>query len=130
MPYLQRRRCLFGHSAGEVAAATLVGSEAPRSDVLELAAEVQGLRRVLQRLAGTILWDSANPDATAVAKLIVEAQPLEIAQDKALTETVCANAAATAVEGTVVQARPLGIAQYSALTESEIAVSSGEAGSY
>ena len=42
MPYLQRRRCLFGHSAGEVAAALLVGSEAPRDDVLVLAAEVRG----------------------------------------------------------------------------------------
>ena len=40
MPYLQRRRCLFGHSAGEVAVALLVGREAPRDDVLELAEEV------------------------------------------------------------------------------------------
>ena len=36
-PYLQRRRCLFGHSAEEVAAALLVGSEAPCVDVLDLA---------------------------------------------------------------------------------------------
>ena len=46
-PHLQRRRCLFGHPAEEAAAALLVGSEAPRDDVLELAAEVQGLRRVV-----------------------------------------------------------------------------------
>ena len=32
--YLQRRRCLFGHSAEEVAAALLEGSEDPRDDVL------------------------------------------------------------------------------------------------
>ena len=67
-PYFQRRRCFFGPSAEEVAAALLVGSEAPRGDVLELAAEVQGLRRVVQRLDGTIMWDRASPAATAVAK--------------------------------------------------------------
>ena len=44
-PNLQRRRCLFGHSAGEVAAALLVGFEAPRDDVLEVAEEVHELRR-------------------------------------------------------------------------------------
>ena len=54
-PYLQRRRCLFGHSAEEAEAALLVGGEAPRGDVLVLAAEVQELRRVVQRLAGTIM---------------------------------------------------------------------------
>ena len=53
--HFQRRRWLFGHSE-EVAAALLEGSEAPRDDVLELAAEVQGLRRVVQRLARTIMW--------------------------------------------------------------------------
>ena len=39
-PYLQRRPCLFGHSAEEVVAALLVGSEASRDDVFVLAAEV------------------------------------------------------------------------------------------
>ena len=72
-PNLQRRRCLFGHSTEEAAAALLVGSKAPRDDVLELAAEVQGLRRVVQRLA------------TAVAKHVVEARPPENAKDKTLT---------------------------------------------
>ena len=56
------------HSAEEVAAALLVGSEDPRGDVLELAAEVQGLKRVVQRLAGTIMWDRASPAAIAVAE--------------------------------------------------------------
>ena len=82
-PYPQRRRCLFAHSAEEVPAALLVGSEAPRDDVLELTAEVRGLRRVVQRLAGTIMWGRASPAATAVAE--------EIAKDKALTEEVCAD---------------------------------------
>ena len=72
---------VFGHSAEEVAAALLVGSEDPRDDVLELVAEVQGLRRVVQRFAGTIMWDRASPAATAVAE--------EIARDKGLTEEVC-----------------------------------------
>ena len=72
-PYFQRRRCLFGCSAEKVAAALLVGSKAPRDDVLELAAEVQGLRRAVQRLAGTVMWDRASPAATAVAKPVVEA---------------------------------------------------------
>ena len=116
---------LLGHSAGEEVAALLMGSEAPRGDVLEHAAEVQGLRRVVQRLAGTIILDRANLAATTVALLVVKAQLQEIAKDKALTETAFANAAATAL---VVEARPLGIAQNSALTESEIAVSYGEAG--
>ena len=83
-PYLQCRRCLFGYSTEEVAAALLVESEAPRDDVLELAAEVQGLRRVVQRLAGTIMWDRANPAATAVAKPAVGARPPEVAKDKTL----------------------------------------------
>ena len=68
----------------------LVGSEAPLDDVLELAAEVQRLRWVVQRLAGTIKWDRASPAATAVEKPVVEAWPPEIAKDKALTETVFA----------------------------------------
>ena len=53
--------------AEEVAAALLVGGEAPRVDVLELAADVQGLRHVVQRLAGTIMRDCADPASTAVA---------------------------------------------------------------
>ena len=84
---MAHQSCLFGHSAGEVAAALLVGSEAPRSDVREFAAEVQGLRRVVQKLAGTIMWDRANPAATAVAKSVVEAWPLGIAQFSASTES-------------------------------------------
>ena len=60
---------------------SLVGCEDPRDDVLELAAEVQVPRRVVQRLAGTIMWDRASPAATAVAE--------EIARDKALTEEIC-----------------------------------------
>ena len=60
------------------------------------------------------MWDRASPAATAVAKPVVEARPQEIANDKALTETVCANAAATAVEEPAVEARPRGIAQHSA----------------
>ena len=75
-PHLHRRRCLFGHSAGEVAAALLVGSEAPRDDVLELEDEVQELRRVVQRLA-----DWASLAATAVAKPAVDAPLPEIAKD-------------------------------------------------
>ena len=99
--YLPRRRCLFVHSAEEVAAALLVGSEAPRDDVLELAAEMQELRRVVQRLAGTIVWDRVNPAASAVAKPAVEARLLEVAKDKTLTETVCADPAAATIESEV-----------------------------
>ena len=82
-PNLPRRRCLFGHSAGEVAAALLVGSEAPRDDVLELADEVQE-----QRLVGAVVWDRASLAATAAAKPNVEARPPEIAKDSALTGSV------------------------------------------
>ena len=42
---------------------------------LELAAEVQRLRRVVQRLAGTIMWDRASPAATVAE---------ETARDKSL----------------------------------------------
>ena len=77
-PYLQSRRCLFGHSAGEVAPALLVGSEAPRDDVLGLADEAEELRRVVQRLAWAIAWDRASLAAAAVAKPAVDAGPPEI----------------------------------------------------
>ena len=108
-PYLQRRRCLFGHSAEvQVAAALLVGGEAPSVDVLELAADVQRLRRVVQRLAGTIMWDRANPPATAVAKYAVEARPPEVARGETLTETVCANAADATVGDLLVKLGLLG----------------------
>ena len=60
-----------------------MGSEAQHDDVFELAAEVQGPRRVVQRLARTIKWDRASPAAIAVAE--------EIAKDKAKTEKVCAD---------------------------------------
>ena len=46
--HLQRRRSLFRHSEEELVAALLVRSEAPRDEALELAAEVQELRRVVQ----------------------------------------------------------------------------------
>ena len=121
--YLQRRRCFFSHSAEKVAAALLVGDEASRVDVLELAADVQGLRRLVQRLARTITWDRDNPAATAVAKSAVEARPPEVARDETLTETVCANAADATVGEPVGEARRLGIAQ------SEVEGSTGEAGS-
>ena len=81
-PCLQRRRCFFDHSAEEVAVALLVGSEDPRDDVLELAAEVQGLRGVVQRLAGTIMWDRASPAATAVAVEAVTLVPRELVQQR------------------------------------------------
>ena len=74
-PYLQRRRCLFGRSAEEVAGALLVGSEDPRDNALELSSEVQGLRRVVQRLAGTVMWDRVSPAATAVAEEIARDKP-------------------------------------------------------
>ena len=76
---------------GREAAALLVRCEAPRGDVLELAAEVQELRRVVQRLAGAIMCDRVNPAATAVAKLVVEAGPVGIAQ--------CGTTTDPAVEG-------------------------------
>ena len=50
--HLQRRRCLFRHSEEELVAALLVRSEAPRDEALELAAEVQELRRVVQTGGG------------------------------------------------------------------------------
>ena len=97
-----------------------MGSNAPRDDVLELAAEVQGLKRLVQRLAGTIILAT-----TAIARSVVEARPPEIAKDKTLTETVCINAAAASftnrLEEPVGEARPLGIAQ------SAVEGSSGEA---
>ena len=89
-PYLQRRRCLFGHSAEEVAAALLVGREAAHDDVLQLAEEVQELRRVVQRLAGVVMWGRASLTATSVAKPVVQARPPEIAKDSGLTESVFA----------------------------------------
>ena len=89
-PYLQRRPCLFGRSTGKVAAALLVGSEAPRDDVLGLAGEVQELRRVVQMLGGAVVWDPASLAATAVAKPVVEARPPDIAKDSASTESVFA----------------------------------------
>ena len=143
---LQRRRCFFGHSAGELAAALLVGSEAPRDDVLVLAEEVQELRRVVQRLAGTIVWGRSSR-AAAVAKPVVEAQPPEIAEDSDLTASVVAvspgeagspgsrnggttsTAGVAAVAVSVAEARPLEIARNSATTELEVAVSPSERGS-
>ena len=77
-----------------VAAALPVGSKAPSDDVLVLAAEVQGPRWVVGQSCGTV---PALPP-TAVAKPVVEAWPPQIAKDKTLTETVCANATVTAVE--------------------------------
>ena len=120
-PNLQSRRCLFGHSAEEVAGGgLLVGGEAPRVD---LGADVQGLRRVVQRLPGNIMWDRANPAARAVAKSVVEARPPEVARDETLTETVCASAADAIVGEPVGEARPPGIAH------SRVEGSTGEAGS-
>ena len=141
----------FGHSAEEVAAALLVGSEAPRDDDLEPAAEVQGqeLRRVVQRLAGASMWNRAGPAATAVAKPGVEAGPPEIAKNSALTENEVAESYGEGEVGSswsrttcttstdemaadaksVVEARPSGIAKQSATTESVVAESSGKAGS-
>ena len=59
-PNLRRRCCLFRHSPEEVGAALSVerdgGGEMERN-VFELAAEVQELRFVVQRLAGAIMWD-------------------------------------------------------------------------
>ena len=65
--------------------ALLVVGEAPRDDVLELAAEVQGLRRVVQRLARTVMWEWASAAATAVARTVVEARPPEFAKQSAST---------------------------------------------
>ena len=98
-----------------------MGREAPRVDVLELGADVQG--RVVQRLPGNIMWDRANPAARAVAKSAVEARPPEVARDETLTETVCATAADAIVGEPVGEARPPGIAQ------SRVEGSNGEAGS-
>ena len=81
----------------------------------------------------------------AVAESVAETQPLEIAKNRATTETelaVSAGAAGssglgkqdttvdavTAVAKSVCEARPLEIAKHSTFTESELAVSSREAG--
>ena len=81
------------------------------------------------RRGGCALTFNVVAASLATRKPVVEAGPPEIAKDKTLTVTGCANAAVTTVEETVGEVRPLGIAQYGASTESEIAVSSGEAGS-
>ena len=67
-----------------------MGIEAPRDDVLELADEVQELRHVVQRLACPIVWDTASLAATGAEEPVVQAQPLEIAKDSTLTESVFA----------------------------------------
>ena len=58
--HLQRRRCLFRHSEEELVAALLLRSEALRDEALELAAEVQELRRVVQTGGG----DHVGPRAS------------------------------------------------------------------
>ena len=124
-----------------------VSVSVPRDDVLVLAEEVQELRRVVQRLAGTIVWGRSNRAAAAVAKPVVEAQPPEIAEDSDLTASVFAvspgeagspgsrnggttsTAGVAAVAVSVAEARPLEIARNSATTELEVAVSPSERGS-
>ena len=129
-----------------VVAALLVGSDAPRDGVLELAAEVQGPRRVVQRLAGTIMWDRASPAATAVAKPVVEARPQEIAwysyhhrYSRRGSSGECgssgprADSTTSADDSTVAracgEAHPPGIAVHGVSTASDLAVSSGVASS-
>ena len=71
-------------------------SEAPSDDILELVAEVEGLRWVVQRLAGALSWDRASAAATAVAKSVVEARLSGIAKQSAMTESVFAESSVEA----------------------------------
>ena len=94
------------------------------------------------RASGT----TSTAEVAAVAESVVEARPLEIATNRATTETTLAVSAgaagsswpgkqdttvdaATAVAKSAGEARRLGIAKQSATTESDIAESSGGAGS-
>ena len=86
-PYLRRSCCLFRHSPKEVEAASSVGRDSngkTEQNVFELAAEVQELRRVVQRLAG-FMWDLGAVHVPHAAKgikeLIVDVPMQHIVED-------------------------------------------------
>ena len=104
----------------------------------------RGWERVVQRLAGTIMWSRASAAATTVAEPVVEGRPLELAKDGAVAGPVlavspceagssgsrahgAASADVTAVAKSAGKVRHSGIAKHS-VRESDIAVPSGEAG--
>ena len=84
-PYLRRRCCLFGHTSGEVAAASLVGLQPPaRGSTSE---KYDGLVAAVRRLAAAVMWSSGQTvdvpaPQTHQPKDLAEAPVPQIMEDK------------------------------------------------
>ena len=128
---------LQGDQALRVEVALLVGSEAPRDDVL--AAEVSGVEAGAAVRSATRITcvqsrgTTSMAEVAAVAESVVEPRPLEIAKNRATTDTELAVSAGEARSFLApvtksAEARSLGIAMHSAFTVSELAVFSGPRG--